>query len=92
MLGCEKLNNKPLLYLLPDDDGSNGDSRNRRCRKQAVAPQAKLLTLPTVLTIGRVAAVPLLVCSEFFWLHFLYVYATCVFLFVLEFDISFLYD
>lgn len=33
--------------------------------KQPRHQSTKLLTLPTILTIGRVAAVPLLVCSKF---------------------------
>jgi hypothetical protein len=41
-----------------------GEVVNGFCHKDT--PPPRLLTLPTVLTIGRVAAVPLLICSELF--------------------------
>lgn len=36
-------------------------------RQQQQPPSSKLLTLPTILTLGRVAAVPLLIGSTFFF-------------------------
>ncbi|CAH9077255.1 unnamed protein product [Cuscuta europaea] len=46
-------------------DASSPPPTNQRCQKPSTRPPpaAKLLTLPTILTIGRVAAVPLLVST-----------------------------
>lgn len=48
--------------LDPPNQVGQGEVVNGSCRKDAAPP--RLLTLPTVLTIGRVAAVPLLISSE----------------------------
>lgn len=47
--------------ILADMGSENEDQHQHKQRNQS----SKLLTLPTILTLGRVASVPLLVCSMF---------------------------
>ncbi|KAK1378137.1 CDP-diacylglycerol--glycerol-3-phosphate 3-phosphatidyltransferase [Heracleum sosnowskyi] len=63
------LNNNFSSALLKQNN-YNRDDDNDRCNELTESPSkqprhqsTKLLTLPTILTIGRVAAVPLLVCT-----------------------------
>lgn len=78
-MGSENNNNKDEQWLdndcSPDSALPPHNHRQDHRKKTAVAPpqpphhqSTKLLTLPTILTIGRVAAVPLLVCSTFWFL------------------------
>lgn len=58
--------------LIKQNNHNHDNDNDDRCNQLAESPSkqprhqsTKLLTLPTILTIGRVAAVPLLVCSKF---------------------------
>ena len=59
-------------------------SQRKQSQPAPASPSSKLLTLPTVLTLGRVAAVPLLIgsMSDFkfcFFLSFFLGYSGCLF-------------
>lgn len=49
----------------PTPDHKEEDLRREKSSLPIPSKSEKLLTLPTILTIGRVAAVPLLVTSKF---------------------------
>lgn len=71
--------------LIKQNNHNNKDrDRDDRCNELTESPSkqprhqsTKLLTLPTILTIGRVAAVPILVCSKF---RLFYNWIACFFL------------
>jgi hypothetical protein len=50
------------------------DLSNSKNDRASMPSHSRLLTLPTILTLGRVASIPLLVASAFPFLFYLFIY------------------